>query len=190
MSLLEFRQAKDADLPAVLAMLDEAAAWLDDKGIRQWPAKFSDVNDWRRARIESYISAGHTWMASINDRVAATFTLGEADPDYAHGWPDGPETGLYIFRMAVTRSWSGCDLGGRILDWASVRAAEHGRQWLRLDCHRENPGIQAYYEHRGFSRVATLISTITDGPQPGEGQPYTRGSGALYQRPAGSIHIP
>lgn len=187
--LLRFDQATPDELPVVLDVLDEAAAWLKDRRIKQWPERFGGVDDWRLARIASYVRDGKTWLARVGSEVAATFTIGGADPDYADGWPDGPDTGLYIFRMAVRRDWAGNDLGGRILDWASVRAADDGQSWLRLDCHRENYDLQRYYEERGFVRVNTLVRTILDGPGPGEGELYTRGSGALYQRPAGSIQI-
>ncbi len=92
--------------------------------------------------------------------------------------------------MAVRRPWAGRNLGGRILDWASARAQAHGHRWLRLGCHRDNLALQRYYEARGFLRVGTLVRTITDDSPAGSDQPYTRGSGALYQRPAGSIHLP
>jgi len=188
--LLRFESAQRNELPIILDLLDEAAVWLRARDILQWPPRFSDVDDWRAARIASYVEDGQAWLVRISSEVVATFTIGAADPDYADGWPDGPDDALYIFRMAVRRAWAGRNLGGRILDWASARALARGHKWLRLDCHRDNTALQNYYEARGFIRVGTLIRTITDGPQPGSGQPYTRGSGALYQRPAGSIHLP
>lgn len=187
--LLRFDQATPDELSVVLDVLDEAAGWLRERRIKQWPERFGGVDDWRLARIESYVHDGKTWLVRLGGDVAATFTISGADPDYADGWPDGPDTGMYIFRMAVRRRWAGIDLGGRILDWASVRAADEGLSWLRLDCHRENYELQQYYEARGFVRVNTLVRTIRDGSVWGEGELYTRGSGALYQRPAGSIQI-
>src|SRR5439155_9931 len=75
----------------------------------------------------------------------------------------------------------------RILDWASTRAADDGKRWLRLDVHRRNPALQRYYERHGFQRVGTLVRVVqaNDG-----GQPFTRNSGALYQRAAGTVTFP
>lgn len=188
--LLVFEQATPADLPVVLDLLDEAAAWLRQRNIEQWPDRFGGVDDWRAARIAEYVTTGQTWLVRLGGEAVATFSLGGADPDYADGWPDGPDDALYIFRTAVRRAWAGRDIGGRILNWASARAHTQGCRWLRLDCHRNNTALQRYYENRGFLRVGTLVRTITDGPTPGTGNPYTRGSGALYQRPAGSVHFP
>jgi GNAT superfamily N-acetyltransferase len=182
--LLSFEQATPEDLPVVLDILDEAAAWLKARSIDQWPPRFSGADDWRTDRLAKYVDAGHTWLVSNCKESMATFSVTNvADPDYAEGWPDGPDQALYIFRMAVRRSWAGRDLGAKILDWASIRAKVAGCSWLRLDCHRHNLDLQKYYEDHGFARVNTMIKTIDD-----NGHPYTRGSGALYQRPAGTMY--
>jgi GNAT superfamily N-acetyltransferase len=187
--LLSIDQAMPDEFPLVLELLDEAARWLSERGITQWPAQFSGAEDWRIERIRAYIDNGHTWLVRTQDTAIATFTLSAADPDYADGWPDGPDTGLYIYRMAIRRQFAGHDIGGRILDWSSARAAALGYRWLRLDCHRGNHGLQNYYKTRGFERVGTLIRAIND-PAPGdENARYVRGSGALFQRPADSILI-
>jgi GNAT superfamily N-acetyltransferase len=184
--LLTVDQATRDDLPVVLEILDEAAAWLRDRGIEQWPSRFGGVSNWRSARIENYIEDGQCRVVRAGGDPIATFNLTTtADPDYADGWLEGPADALYIFRMAVRRSWAGRDIGTQILDWSSAHAAALGLSWLRLDCHRHNRTLQRYYEQRGFIRVNTLVRVIDE-----DGQPYTRGSGALYQRPAGTLHLP
>jgi len=183
---LSFDLARPDEQQLVFDILDEAANWLDRRNISQWPAQFSGVRDWRSERIAGHIEAGHTWLVRTNGEAIATFTLDDdADPDYAGGWPDGPDTALYIFRMAVRRASAGQQVGTHILNWASARAADAGKRWLRLDCHRRNVALQQYYERHAFVRVGTLVSVIADGDHP-----YTRGSGALYQRPAGSFQFP
>jgi len=61
-----------------------------------------------------------------------------------------------------------------MLDWASGRAGAAGKQWLRLDAWSRNADLHRYYERRGFQPVRLLRFDH-------------RGSGALYQRPAGSL---
>jgi GNAT superfamily N-acetyltransferase len=185
---LTFDQAQPDELAAVLGVLDDAAAWLGREHITQWPAQFSGVKDWRSERIEGYVAAGQTWLVRDHGTPVATFTLSDkSDPDFADGWPDRPDGALYIFRMAVLRSSAGQQIGTRILNWASTRAADEGKRWLRLDVHRRNPALQRYYERHGFQRVGTLIRLVQadDG-----GQPFTRNSGALYQRAAGVVMFP
>lgn len=178
-------RAQIDDLPAVLDVLDELAAWLQQRGITQWPIKFSGEGDWREERLRSYVEDGECWLVRADDgEVAATFTTGGPDPHFAHGWPDDPDKGLYVYRMAVRRKYAGHSMGTKILDWCGGRAAALGYDWLRLDCHRKNRELQLYYEEHGFEHVDTVVHTMPDG---GDGEPYTRGSGALYQRPAGSL---
>lgn len=186
--LITVTPAESHETPLVLGILDEAAEWLRTQGIEQWPARFSSSDDWRENRITRYVAAGETFLLRAGAIAIGTFTLSAADPHYAAGWPDGPETGLYVYRMAVRRAAAGLALGDAILDWASARSAAFGYRWLRLDCHRRNPALQHYYEQRGFTRVGTLVHVI-EGVGP-DGGPYERGSGALYQRPAGTIMIP
>jgi len=190
MALLSIDQAAPDEFPLVLELLDDAARWLRQRGITQWPERFGGAEDWRIERIRAYIDNGHTWLIRTSATAVATFTLSCADPDYADGWPDGPDTGLYIYRMAVRRQFAGRDIGGHILNWSSARAATLGYRWLRLDCHRDNHALQRYYETHGFTRVGTLIRVIDDPVSGDANGRYERRSGALFQRPASSLLIP
>ncbi|EEP71784.1 acetyltransferase [Micromonospora sp. ATCC 39149] len=177
---LHVEPAHEEELSIVLSILDDAAEWLHRQGIDQWPASFSRDATWRTDRIRAYIRQGCTYLVREPGGTAvATFTLTPgADPQFAHGWPDGPDVGGYVFRMAVRRSAAGQDLGSRILDWAGREVWRWGRKWLRVDVHRHNPELQAYYEGLGFTRVAEVIAP--DLSTPGR----IRGSGTLMQRPA------
>ena len=59
-----------------------------------------------------------------------------------------------------------------MLDWASRRAAAAGKRWLRLDAWASNTKLHDYYLGEQFKMVRLL-------------QFPHRGSGALFQRPAG-----
>jgi ribosomal protein S18 acetylase RimI-like enzyme len=192
---LTLRNATPGDLPGVLALLAETAGWLNDRGIRQWP-----VGGFPAARIEPLIAEGTLYVLDDQEELddhgafddhgdldahgdldgqggarlhtpAATLALdGHADPEF---WrrSDHPETGLYVHKLAVKRAFSGQGLGETLLDWAALRVAATGRRWLRLDCAKDNPGLQGYYRKLGFRHIRTV-----DLPH--------RASGALFQRPA------
>ncbi|WP_143230362.1 GNAT family N-acetyltransferase [Actinosynnema sp. ALI-1.44] len=179
-SNVSISRALPEDLDTVLDILDDAAKWLQERGIEQWPSSFSQDATWRTQRIRSYIEHGLTYLVRLGEASGpvATFTLSKAaDPQFAHGWPDGPESGGYIFRIAVLRHAAGQDLGGVILDWAADEVARWGKLWLRIDVHRRNPRLHQYYERHGFQKVAEV--TAPDLSVPGR----TRGSGTLMQRP-------
>jgi ribosomal protein S18 acetylase RimI-like enzyme len=161
------RRADAADLPGVLALLAEAAAWLNGRGVRQWPA-----GGFPAGRIIPLIERGDMYLLDGEGGPIATVALdGHADPEF---WTaqDDPGSALYVHKLAVARGHSGRGLGEALLDWAGLRAVAAGRRWLRLDCAKENRRLQDYYRGQRFTHLRTV-----DLPH--------RASGALFQRPGG-----
>ncbi|MBK3642177.1 GNAT family N-acetyltransferase [Streptomyces sp. MBT33] len=158
------RPAVEGDLATVIELWEHAAAWLRDRGIDQWQYPP------RSERIMENIAAGECWIIEDDGVPIATITVDDhADPDF---WSpeEAAEPALYVHRMAVRRDVSGLELGSAMLDWASQRAADQGKQWLRLDAWRDNGDLQSYYSSRGFTHVRTVNAA-------------GRQSGALFQRP-------
>ncbi|GAB2582305.1 hypothetical protein GCM10027168_13860 [Streptomyces capparidis] len=133
-----FRQATASQVHTVLRVLDEAAAWLRERHIDQWPARFE------AAWVEGAVARGETWLVHVGGEVAGTATLDWSDPL----WTDVEGSAGYLHRMAVRRRWAG--LGAAVLDWAGDTARGHGKEALRLDCVSGNHRLRAYYEARGF----------------------------------------
>jgi GNAT superfamily N-acetyltransferase len=131
-------QAGPGEIADVLAVLDEVAAWLGERGVRQWPPRF----EWEW--IEPAVLTGDTWLAVDDGQVLATVTLDRADGL----WADRPAPAAYVHRLAVRRVAAG--LGARILDWATAAAAAEGCHYLRLDCVAANRRLRDYYEAAGF----------------------------------------
>lgn len=131
--------ASPGQLPDVLSVLDEAAAWLRERGVEQWPSRFEP--SW----VEGAVRRGGTWLAVAGATVAGTVTLDRADPV----WNEVPAAdALYVHRMAVRRPAAG--LGAVILGWAAGVARGQGRTALRLDCVASNGRLRGYYEAAGF----------------------------------------
>lgn len=122
----------------VLRVLDEAAGWLQARGIEQWPARFEP--SWVRGSVDD----GETWLVEVGGLVSATVTLDWSDSV----WAGVQGNAAYLHRMAVRRRSRG--LGAVILAWAAGVAREHGRDALRLDCVASNERLRAYYEAAGF----------------------------------------
>lgn len=133
-----FRRASRDDAADVLAVLDEAAAWLGTRGIRQWPARFG------LETVGPALDAGQTWLVSVAGVWAATITFDENDPL----WLDRPGRALYIHRMARRRGFP--ELGQEMLGWAAERAMAAGLDRVRLDCVADNPRLCRYYAERHF----------------------------------------
>jgi GNAT superfamily N-acetyltransferase len=131
------RTARPDEGPAVLSVLDEAASWLADRGVTQWPPAFRP--EW----IEPGLEEGRLWVAEAGGAAVATFTLLWSDPL----WPDDGTAG-YLHRFAVRRGHAG--IGAMLLDWVDGEVRRHGRDRLRLDCGADNLRLRAYYEAAGF----------------------------------------
>jgi hypothetical protein len=170
---LSFERVADRQTGEVLAVLDEAAAWLAGRGVTQWPERFE------RSWVEPSIARGETWLVRDADEVVATLTLDWSDPVWAD---DGRASG-YLHRMAVRRHGAG--LGRRLLGWAAGMTHVSGREFLRLDCVAANRGLRAYYAAAGFAHRGD----VAVGGPPGRrdpGGPITVVS--RFERPATLDH--
>lgn len=133
-----FHRASAAQAGEVLGVLDEAAAWLRQRGVVQWPERFE--SSW----LDGSIARGETWLARVGDSAVGTLSLDWSDPL----WADADGAAGYVHRMAVRRQAAG--LGAHLLDWAADTVRRNRRHLLRLDCVASNRRLRAYYEARGF----------------------------------------
>ncbi|MFF3166132.1 GNAT family N-acetyltransferase [Streptomyces sp. NPDC003273] len=160
---LLIRPGRVDELGSVEALLQGASAWLASRGIDQW--QYPPHRD----RIVTALERGVCFLAFEDGEPIATIQVDDfADPEF-WGPEDDPGAALYVHRMAISRGAAGRGVGRELLDWATDRAAEQGKQWLRLDAWKDNEGLHRYYEGSGF----TLLR-IVDLPH--------RRSGALFQR--------
>jgi GNAT superfamily N-acetyltransferase len=167
MTPLTVRPASTSDIPVVVALLNEASTWLAAIGSNQWQYPP------RTARIAAGVEAGTVWMAVCDKLTVGTITLDDyADPEF---WvpEDHPHDALYVHRTVITRAAAGQRIGAALLNWASLRAHAADRTWLRLDAWAANTRLHSYYIAQGWTHVRTVHL------------PH-RGSGALFQRRAGT----
>jgi len=165
------RSASLDDLDDVLALRQEAERWLRERGVEQWTDSWSEH---ARKLITDNVAASKTFVVQPDggNQVVATVTLNGPCLDF---WTEDDDLGAatYLYKLIVAREASGTGLGDAILNWASQRAHQDGRRWLRIDVWRDNERLQAYYLKRGFEHVRTVYRDW-------------RKSGALFQRTAGS----
>jgi aminoglycoside phosphotransferase (APT) family kinase protein/GNAT superfamily N-acetyltransferase len=161
--------ARAEDVDTVVGLLSDAARWMDEHGIDQWPSPFPE------AVVARTVERGETYLAFVGDRGVGSIAVSDDDPNV---WGPQPPDALYVHRLVVARAATGRAIGARLLDWATEQAVERGRAWLRLDCGAENGRLRGYYERLGFRHVG---DTTLDLPAAGSGPGTWRGS--LYQRP-------
>lgn len=169
--IYQIRLAMDDDLRDLISLRTEAEEWLRKAGIQQWVPQHREYS--RRVMAEA-VQLGNAWVVeSPNGDIVATVTLNGADLDF-WGVDDDPDSALYVSKLITARSSSGRDLGAAILNWAGDKAAESGRQFLRLDCRRDNDGLHRYYRAQGF-RLVRIMNT----PRNPNRKTF---SGALFER--------
>ena len=146
---MNVRRAQQEDAVTVAGLLDEATVWVNDLGFSQWPLPFP------RDQLAAAIGRGEVYVVESEDgEGVATVSMLSDDPEY---WGDQPPDAFYVHKLAVRRDQAGRGIGAAIVEWANAEAAEAGREFLRLDCLADNPGIRDYYEDLGFEHRGDLV---------------------------------
>ena len=136
---MKVERAPAEDVDAVADVLSEAAAWLQSRGIKQWPSPFP------AAWVAPSIERGETYLVRKDGAVAGTITLRWEDPAF---WGEQPPVAGYVHALAVRRQFAG--IGPEVLDWAADQVRAARRDLLRLDCRTDNAELRRYYERLGF----------------------------------------
>ena len=146
---MNVRHAQQEDAVTVAGLLDEATEWVNDLGFSQWPLPFP------RDLLAGAIDRGEVYVVESEEGEAvATVSMLHDDPVY---WGDQPPDAFYVHKLAVRRDRAGRGIGAAVVEWANAEAAEAGREFLRLDCLGDNPGIRDYYEGLGFEHRGDLV---------------------------------
>jgi ribosomal protein S18 acetylase RimI-like enzyme len=146
-------RAASADYDVVMAILREAADWLEGRGIHQWYHWYLDAGDEiLRDRMENH----EAYLFRLDDSIVGTLAIQWSDPDV---WGECGEDGRagYIHGMAIKRSVAGGRVGERMLEWAVDTIAARGRRFARLDAMASNAALCGYYERRGFRPLGTAL---------------------------------
>jgi ribosomal protein S18 acetylase RimI-like enzyme len=134
----------------VIRLLDEAARWLEGRGIRQWrPGAFDH-------RVTEGVARGEFYLAWQDSAVVGTFQVQSSDPRI-WGADGDDDTALYLHSLAVAQSVHGKGIGCSLLSHAERLTAERGKSLLRLDCWAGNARLRAYYEAAGFTCVREAV---------------------------------
>ena len=137
--------AVERDLDRYIDLLEELAEWMQSRGIEQWPrGRARGGRDYYKASVDR----GELHLAFVDDTFAGGLRLLTRDPIV---WPDvSDDDALYVYTLAVSRTFSGRGLGRQMLAWAEGQVAAAGRRYLRLDCVPRNMFLRRYYEDSGF----------------------------------------
>lgn len=152
-----------ADLPAVMAMFDEAVAWMVSRGnTRQWGTEPWSTQPEKVASVGKRVEEADLWLAEL-DGVPVGALITDDEPNAYVEPVDEPE--LFVNLLLVSRRYAGHDIGARLLAYAGTLAADKGVALIRVDCYRgEDEQLVRYYERNGFVRTRPF----TVGEWPGQ----------------------
>lgn len=146
---VDFKQALPHDLSLVIEISSEAAAWLSNQGIDQWP--YPIPIHWQQ-RIAAKIASDEIYTVGVEDGRFGIVGLSWADPY----WPDNDKAG-YVHQMAIRTAVHGQGIGEIILRWAEQQVKQKEKRFLRLDCAARNGRLRQYYEDQGFAYRGQII---------------------------------
>ncbi|UKW29896.1 MULTISPECIES: GNAT family N-acetyltransferase [Streptomyces] len=158
---LVIRKGGVEDLPAVLAMLDSAVAWLTARGRPgQWGTEPFSARPASVDRIRDNLASATAWIAECDGIPVGTLTLAPRPSEYVE--PAG-EPEVFIRLLVTDRRRAGRGTGAALLAHAVRETRRQGVDLLRVDCYAGDDGrLVAYYRGQGF--VPTETFRVGDWP--------------------------
>ncbi|WP_028065146.1 GNAT family N-acetyltransferase [Solirubrobacter soli] len=151
------REGTPADTATVLALFDEAVAWLVARGqTGQWGSTPFSAIDARVAAAAEWAASGGLRIAEEGDRAVGAIVLG-ARPEHVSP-PPRPER--YITALVTSRAHAGKGIGAALVHRAVKETRTAGLKLLRVDCWAGAPALVGWYERQGFRRSGTF--TVRD----------------------------
>src|ERR1700757_2807142 len=144
---LRIRPGDETDGPTVVAIFDEAVAWLVERGqTGQWGATPFSERPGIRERVYGFKVGGGLHIAEWNGEPVGVLVVGPA-PAYV---PPAPLPELYIILLLSSRRLIGQGIGAALVTKAIEVAYERDAEVLRVDCWAHAPGLVHWYEKQGF----------------------------------------
>ena len=161
---IDCRRAEEADLPAILAIADEAKAFLAVQGLDQWQHGYPAEEDFRRD-----IERGDGWLFTadgnpagylcISRRSEAAYTAIEGE------WLSCAGPYLTIHRIMVSDAYRGKGIASEMISLADDFAHAYCCAGVRIDTAPGNEPMRAMLRKNGFETCGTirLVGGVDDG---------------------------
>jgi GNAT superfamily N-acetyltransferase len=144
---LVLRPGSADDYGALLALFDEAVAWMVARGQPgQWGDRPFSERPEAHERVREFAASPGLWIAERDGEPVGALVVGAHPP---HVEPVAvPE--LYVELLISSRAHAGNAIGARLVRLARDIAVERGVDLLRVDCWAGAPSLVAWYERQGF----------------------------------------
>lgn len=151
MTTTYLRQAKMADLPVIMKIIDEAKAYLKQQNVDQWQHGYPEQND-----MAADVAAGVNYVMVRDGVIVGTASLLQGiDDNYKvidqGKWLGAADTTYTsIHRIAVAAGYRGQHLSETLITNLLTLSLQLGYADVRIDTHPENLGMQHVIKQNGF----------------------------------------
>jgi tRNA (guanine37-N1)-methyltransferase len=153
------RRATAEDMPALLALGQQASAFLKEQGVAQWQDNFPN-----EAVFTQDIQAGNCWLFTHEEEPAGCVSLyltPEKDYEAIQGqWLTQGPYGT-IHRLTVGERYRGRGLAGEMLTFMEDLLQGMGYPSVRVDTHRDNEPMRGLLKKHGYTRCGVIYLTDT-----------------------------
>ncbi len=138
------------DLVPIVALLEDAAAWLWDRGVHQWlPGSMRA----ERPTLEEWTRSGYLVVARSGADLAGGCAL---VPYPTPEWEGRGGASRYVQKLVVSRPYAGQGIAHQVLAWCEDRAREEGAPRLRLECWDGNTKLRSLYRECAFRELEAV----------------------------------
>ena len=155
------RRASLEDMEELMAIANQASAYMRQCGVNQWQDNFPNPDVFARD-----IQGGNCWLFTHEDESAGVIVLylrPERDYEAIDGrWltDDGAPYGT-IHRAAVKDAYRGRGLAGEMMQLCEDLAQGSGCASVRVDTHENNQAMRRLLEKRGYVYCGVVYLTDT-----------------------------
>jgi len=146
-------QAKNSEIPEILALTRACAKAMIANGIYQWNEHYPTA-----AAFEHDLKRDELYVYKIENRIVGTLVIStRMDDEYVDiDWLSPNGLNIYIHRLAVHPEYQGQGIARTLMDFAEAYAREHNFISARLDTFSQNKRNHTFYENRGYKRLANI----------------------------------
>lgn len=147
---MNIRPGGPDDLGLLLGMLDDAVAWLVERGrAAQWGDRPWSDQPRLVIRATTLLSEGGAWVAEAMGEPAGVVVVSGEAPRYV---PVVHEPETYVRLLVTARAHAGSGVGRELLEHARGLAGAAGSALLRVDCFGGgDQKLIRYYTDAGFT---------------------------------------
>lgn len=159
----EPRRTTEDDIPAILAILEQAKAYLRESGVDQWQEGYPN-----REAILDDIAAGRGWtFECVDDGEIAGYECVAMTPEVCYRSIDGAwltegENYAVIHRAMAAAKYRGTMLATEMFGFAAELAAGLGKASVRVDTHRDNRAMNRLCTKLGYQFCGVVDLSSVD----------------------------